>query len=231
MPSQVPRPLIPTARASLSITAVLALFGMLLGLVGTPSPSLPAFSIALPSFDSPSAAPPADNESLRSALPKLDDVLPLSRDLVAPVGAPEALTNARAAAAWPDASGARGRLDGWGRVGGYQTAFVRPLASTVESPVLQVWSDVSVFRSVDGARDALRDTQERLTKAGAAPLTLGVLGDASVALSHSTGSLTTYHVLIRRSVTTAWLTITGLSDGVKLESVERLAKTVAERLG
>lgn len=230
MAARLPRPLIPTARGSLTIVTLVAVAGALLGLLGAPSPSLPTFSVTLPSLPAASEPLPAGNDTLQAALPRLDDVLPLARDLTANPGEGEPLSNAAVAAAWPDPQGAKGRLDGWGRVSGYQVVFTRPQASTAESPVVYLRVDVSSFRSPDGPRDALRDTQERLTKAGGAPAAMSGLGDASFALTQQSGTLTTYQVFIRRGVTTAWLTVTGVTASLKAETIERLAKTLADRL-
>jgi hypothetical protein len=231
MAARLPRPLIPTARGSLSVVLALSVVGAVLGLLGTPSPTVPSFSVSLPSLPATNEPAPAGNESLRAALPRLDDVLPLARDLTPVAGALEPLSNSAAAAGWPDPQGARGRLDGWGRTGGYQVVFNRPDASTSDSPVVYLRADVSAFRSPDGARDALRDTQERLTKAGAKSTSIATFGDASFAFAQEGGSLTTYQVFIRRGATTVWLTIIGVTTSLKAEGVERLAKTLADRLG
>ena len=199
----LPRLLLPTARSAFALTLVAAAAGFALGVGRFQSPgystptsgfalSLP--QVGLPSFGSGgggnplpnfggSAPPSAPEMQVHPDLLRLDDVLPLSRDLELDQARSGAVDNPQAAGAWPDSDAAARKLEEWGRTGGFQATFIRRRPGTPDNPIVQAWADVSTYRTSKGALDALNDLAARLMKQGATTITgasIGEIGRAHV---------------------------------------------------
>ena len=162
---------------------------------------------------------------------RLDDVLPLSRDLELDQARSGALDNPQAAGAWPDSDAAARKLEEWGRTGGFQATFIRRRPGTPDNPIVQAWADVSTYRTSKGALDALNDLAARLMKQGATTITGASIGDGSVTLRQVNGNLATLHVLFRDGSAGVWIAVTGEAAGLQQEPVERLANVLSERIG
>jgi hypothetical protein len=162
---------------------------------------------------------------------RIDDVLPLSRNLQALPDATGALTPALMLQTWSDPAGMEQRYREWGFTAGVVTTFWRPELSNEPAAPITVRSQVALFRDVNAADSALRLRRERMAEAKATPLTLAgpVPGDA---LAYRTGSgpFAVYLVEFRRANALATLTVVGYAGAVATPTVQRLADLLAARV-
>jgi hypothetical protein len=198
----------------------------LLGAILTVAPPASAPTLFATSRD---AGPLAEQRPETMVL-TLDDVLPLSRTFDLDPERTGPWDSATAAAAWPDGDAAIKRYQQWERSLGHRSAFWRPrLSGDTQAPVA-VQSSVSLYRSAQGAEDALRYEASRLAGPKAAAVSIASIGETTAAYRAANGPFTTYLVQFRKGNGVATLVVICYADASCQEVVEGLAATMADRM-
>lgn len=166
-----------------------------------------------------------------AAVLRVDDVLPLSRNLQPLPEATGDVTPALLLQTWGDPAGMEQRYREWGFTAGVVTTFWRPELSNEPEAPLTVRSQVALFRDVNAADSALRFRRERMAEAKATLVTLAdpVPGDA-LAYRTVSGPFAVHLVEFRRANALATLTVVGYAAVDTTPMAQRLAGLLATRV-
>ena len=160
----------------------------------------------------------------------LDDVLPLSGSFEVDRDRTGPLDNAAAAALWPDAEAALKRYERWGRSAGYRRTFWRPRLITENAAPLEVQSSVWLYRTEQGAADALSYPSGELLGPDATAITIAPIGAAARAYRLDNGPFTLYLVEFSKGNGVTSLLVTTFSEQASREVAAGLARTMAGRM-
>ena len=233
MPPQWRVYLIPTPLYSFLIIILVALASGVVGLLTSQGhvTAVPAPVVAPPtSVDSISRGRPASDplsSNLATMVVRLTDVLILSPAFEVRQDQSGEWSNEAAAAEWPDPSSALSRYQRWGRTGGYSSVLWRAQPSSETDAPLEIRSRVSLYRNVQGARDAFKEEQGKLIGPNPQLITVPQIGDTTAAYRVGNGPFIVFLVVFQKGNGVGSLITTSLAEEASLQIAINLAALMA----
>lgn len=228
--------LIPTPLYSFLIIILVALVSSVVGLftseahvTAVPVPEVaPPTSVEGSGRSRPAGDPLSGN--LATMVVRLTDVLVLSPAFEVRQDQSGEWSNEAAAAEWPDPSSALSRYQRWGRTGGFSSVLWRTLPSPEADAPLELRSRVSLYQSVQGARDAFKEEQSKLIGPNPQLITVPQIGDTTAAYRVGNGPFIVFLVVFQKGNGVGSLITTSLAEEASLQVAIDLAALMAAEM-